>query len=202
MRRLTVTGALSVLPTLAILLSGGAAGTSCLDATEVMLTITTDIPCAIDGSDTFMLTRTFVNLGQGDAAPVAQKDMTCASSQIGSLAIVPGGHDEVRIAVRGHVVDVGGNEHWIVATRRVRFVAHQKLPVPINLSASCLDVQCPDPETQTCVDGVCKGNVAATDGGLVTQDDAAPGDGHIFDVNIERKIWLKDGAILDEPLPN
>lgn len=192
---------MSVLPTLAILLSGGAAGTSCLDATEVMLSITTDIPCAIDGSDTFMLTRTFVDLGQGDAAPVAVKDMTCASSQIGSLAIVPGGHDEVRIKVRGLVVDVGGKEHWIVATRRVRFVAHQKLPVPVVLSASCLDVQCPDPETQTCVDGVCKGNVAATDGGLVTQSDAALGLGPILDVMSDRRK-LFDRVLLDEPVPN
>jgi hypothetical protein len=165
-RRLTTGGVLATLPTLLLVLLGGAVGSSCLDPTEVMLTITTDIPCAVDGSGTYAPTKTFVDLADVDGQWDTVASRSVCASRVGSLALLPGGRDEVRFAVRGEVTDDLGGTHEVVATRRVRFVSHQKLPISVRLSASCLDVTCPDPATQTCQDGVCVGNIEAPDGGL------------------------------------
>lgn len=175
---------LALAPTLALI------APSCREPTEVMLTITTDIPCALDGSASFALQSTFVDVAGADGWDTVASPKTCAE-RVGTLTFVPGGRDEVSLSVRGQVIDGTGASHEVTASRRVRFVSHQSLPLTIRLSASCLDIQCPDPATQTCQDGVCVDNGVSADGGLSLDG------GFIPDASKDGPFVIKDGSVLD-----
>ena len=179
-----------MLPTLALAASVG----SCLEPTEVRLTITTDLPCALDGAGSYALQRTFVDVSGADGWDTVAQPSQCAA-RIGSLTIVPGADPSkgVTVQVRGEVTD-GAKLHTVKATRRIQFVSHQPLPLTVNLSASCLDIECPDPATQTCENGVCVGNVVSADGGgLVT-------DASVSDVFIGKDVLVLDAPRTDAPV--
>lgn len=175
---------LALAPTLALLVP------SCREPTQVMLTITTDIPCALDGSASYALQSTLVDVAGADGWDTVASPKTCAE-RIGTLTFVPGGRDEVSLSVRGQVIDGTGASHEVTASRRVRFVSHQSLPLTVRLSASCLDIRCPDPATQTCQDGVCVDNGVTADGGLSLDG------GFVPDVSKDAPFVVKDSGILD-----
>ncbi|HMA94444.1 MAG TPA: hypothetical protein VKP30_17250 [Polyangiaceae bacterium] len=140
--------------------------TSCREATEVTVEITTDINCADRP-------KTGVSLGppsQIESRPLATATEQCDAStgRIGSIVLIPdkdkGEEFGLRVVAgmtmsaeeciqRGYV---GG---CVVSRRVLSFVPHDHLRLPIRLEASCIDVPCN--ATQTCRGGSCVSAVIA-----------------------------------------
>jgi hypothetical protein len=124
----------------------------CRDATEVTLDLRTDVPCA-------ELTGVAIQM-RGDDAP-RTVTQSCDSGEIGTIVLVPSGSktDALDIEIiAGRGVDpttcnrVFGNR-CIVARRRMRYLPHKGLSVPIDLRGACGGVACGD--GATCADGLC-----------------------------------------------
>ena len=144
-----------------------AATQGCRAPTQVTLELRTDLPCAsFRGAE--------IRVGSpGDAEtrePVTETTTCNADGTLGSLVVVPSGANDAEVAV---VVVAGANvdpalgctapayapadaapgEGCIVARRRVHFIAHEPLRLPIDLRSVCVGVLCgPD---ATCVNGHC-----------------------------------------------
>ena len=142
-------------------------GASCRDPTEITLRLSTDLTACppepaskIAGTTTIAVGADFAALGN---APGATAD-TCtpgAPRTIGDLVLVPSGDRGAEIVVEvvaglgrdacdAHVpsASLAG---CIVARRKLRFVAHTPLLLPIELRQECAGVRCaPD---ETCIPG-------------------------------------------------
>ncbi|MFO0671852.1 MAG: hypothetical protein U0235_19885 [Polyangiaceae bacterium] len=129
---------------------------ACLDPTQITLHVTTDLTCA-------EATRGGATIYGGDPR-TSEGPLTttraCAEGSprdLGTLVLTPSGgsDDRVSVTVVGGVTRpseecaAAGFAGCIVARRRLPYVAHKKLDLPILLSRSCVDVVCP--EDQTCV---------------------------------------------------
>ncbi len=132
---------------------------ACLEPTQATLEITTDAPCAGPSRDAGSLSSVYAGVGYGsvtlESGPSAETH-TCDGGDIGTLVIYPEDGAEHANAV---VVGVLGQESpdvcfgfadgtvtdapaCIVARRRVAFVAHKPLTVPVTLYAACAGVAC------------------------------------------------------------
>ncbi len=142
---------------------------SCRDPTEIRLVLTTDLascpPIAASkepGTTTITIGPDFASLEGAPGATAA----TCAPSsprEIGDLVVVPSGDRGAEIAIE--IVAGLGREACavrtpgaslagcVVARRRLRFVAHTPLLLPIELRQDCAGVRC-EPE-YTCLAGGC-----------------------------------------------
>ena len=87
-----------------------------------------------------------------------------ATGHIGSLVVVPSGADNAQVAIRvvtgidrdpASCEAAGGSEPpgCIVALRALRFIPHEVIDLPIEMSESCNGVVCP--EDETCSQGAC-----------------------------------------------
>ena len=149
----------------------------CQDATQITLDLRTDFPCADDGERAafgsaaiYAVDASAVQSTAGLSAPNAITNRCLAGeplSEIGTLALVPGGvEDDGRFGLRIHV-GVGeqtgescaqlacGDDACIDIRRRLSFVPKQHLRLPIVASQNCLGVCCPNPD-ETCVNGDCQ----------------------------------------------
>ncbi len=166
MRRSLVTFAVSAVVTGVI--------SSCLSATQVTFDITTDIPCADIG-------RTAITAGlEGEtekADPVKVVQSCTADGKVGAIgtfAVYPKAKNEFRASFKVTVATTAGIDvtkactpsqgyrGCIVSRRRISFVAHRGLRVPIEMLLICKDVQCD--ENSTCNKlGRCVSNIVDTE---------------------------------------
>jgi hypothetical protein len=145
----------------------------CRGATEIDVTVTTDLDCArVTGGASI----TPGELGKIEGAAPATTSHACKDGRLGAVVIVPSGADDAIVAFKV-VVSLDGQDvetctpHYppgctdpsvctpdygpacIVARRALHFVPHTTLNVPVILRGSCAGVSCPS--TATCVAGRC-----------------------------------------------
>lgn len=148
---------------LGFLLVGTVVSASCLEPTEVNVTIKTDLRCSVEEMGKYQLDRTDVQVVvDGQTRSVGTKE-GCSKGRVGNVVFVPGNHPEVHLRVVGAVQ---GEPDPIVAERILRFLPHQSLALDVELSTACVGVKC---DTGfTCKDGTCvpiPQNVPSPDGG-------------------------------------
>jgi hypothetical protein len=150
---------------------------ACLDPTEIMVTITTDVPCGSARG-----TAIAVGNPGDDTSPVVAGTRSCDEGQIGSLAVLPSGNGDI-VGIRvtmGVDTDVDACappmfEGCIVARRALHFTSNHRLDLPITLESDCENVHC-DPNS-TCANSVCvEAGVECDDAGScgVETPDASP----------------------------
>ena len=135
----------------------------CYDATQVTVEITTDIPC-----DENMRVETGVLIGPDESLATSDRafsalSVVCANGKIGSIVLVPSDSrsDVVRIEVVANV-GVGGSAEacrqggagCVLAKRRLRYLPHRGVHLPIALTGGCVGATCSDPNA-TCIRGAC-----------------------------------------------
>ena len=134
---------------------------SCRDPTEITVRVTTDLAC----NQTPGLAKAWVaSAGTELEAPSCTPQTP--DNYVGTIVIVPGpaGDDaKVEVTVVGSV-NAASNDtclaskknvgDCLVVRRRLSFIPHTPLTLPIRLDSRCLNVQCKDSET--CIEGACK----------------------------------------------
>ncbi len=142
---------------------------SCLDPTEIMVAITTNVPCN-------MVRGTAVAVGASgdDSTGVATSTTMCDDTgHIGTLAVLPSGGSDDTVGIRvtlgltvsPDVCSAPSFAGCIVARRTLRYGPHRRLDLPIELDEDCANVPCDS--TSTCVHGGC------TDAGIECDDAGA-----------------------------
>ena len=144
---------------------------ACRDPTELVVAVSTDVPCAnLQGAAV-----TVGRLGDIETQPVTSTSSFCdTSGNLGSIVVVPGTTqaEPIGIKVVGGV-DVPSEQcappkytGCIVARRAIDFTSHTRLHVPVFLAQTCKDNSC-DPQS-TCYAGSCVPvSDVAPDGGLL-----------------------------------
>lgn len=146
------------------------ATSGCQSPTEVRLQITSDVACpgaATTGEPTLNETAIVVDrldaidrdeLPPNATTPNCSQDAAVAN--VGDLAIVPGEEDAIGVRVHFGIDDTsalaclsGCNENCIEVSRRVSFVPHQSLVLPLRAQRDCIGVCCPN--GKTCFEGLC-----------------------------------------------
>jgi hypothetical protein len=122
----------------------------CRSPTELTVTLPTDVPCGQIASVT--ITAADPSSLETGAPRVTTDGSTCNADGVGSLVLVPSGAKDARIAVKV-IATLGAGGGTIVARRRLRFLPHTPLLLPIELSSKCVGKAC-DANT-TCVQGEC-----------------------------------------------
>lgn len=133
---------------------------SCLRPTEITLRLDTDVPCPTLGAQGG---TAVIGGAPGDAPLATTSDCSGAAVPytVGTLVVAPSGakDETVRLAVVAGVTrrldECAANQYdgCIVARRKLRFVPHTPLDLPVRLSLACVGVRCGD--EQTCVEGKC-----------------------------------------------
>jgi len=138
---------------------------SCRDPTEIELQLSSDFDCATLGASGLSAGTTSISVAR-DLASITVPTTSipsCASTkpnELGSLVLVPSGDgDDVAILiVAGLGKEACANDAptfagCVVAKRRIRFVKHEHLVLPILLRTVCAGRPCTG--DLTCVDGQC-----------------------------------------------
>ncbi|MBX3216423.1 MAG: hypothetical protein KF850_30580 [Labilithrix sp.] len=136
---------------------------ACYGPTELVVTITSDVECATVRTNGASI-RTAANADALALAPVATESHGCeaasGSADLGSLVLIPSGSDDVAVQVSLGVERPTSEcqypdrvEGCIIARRRISYVRHRSLRVPIALERACLGTRCAADET--CVAGAC-----------------------------------------------
>ena len=147
---------------------------ACRAPTEMTVRITTEVPCsALRGVGIVVAPDSFAAEERARAKYFAAETNHCDSEVIvGTLVLTPGSDSLAVIVVAGidrpssacQPPDYAG---CVVARRRLAFVEHTSLDVPVVITRDCLDVPC---DTQTsCVHGNCKSSETSCDGDSCTQ---------------------------------
>jgi hypothetical protein len=146
----------------------GALGFACLDATEVLLDVRTNVPCTHSAN----WRGVAISVGQPGAdvetrAPVLTTTACDSSGAIGTLAVVPTGPKDAQIGIR--VVAgitrnpedcfANGYDGCIVARRTVAYLPHQSQRLLIELTDDCIGNGCD--LNHTCVNGSCTDTTTA-----------------------------------------
>lgn len=176
--------------------TGATLHAACYGATQVELRIATDLACrtatARGGAEIYVAPTTGALASSGERETVAVASQcvrsSAASAELGTLVIVPSGERDESMVVLVMLrlpsrltacrppSDIAG---CIVATRRVRFIPHRALSLPITLFASCDGVLCGQDET--CDRGRCISSDATLcrddQCDVVRPDDGTNGDG-------------------------
>lgn len=140
---------------------------SCREPTQILLEITTDVPCSDVASAGGVAIRVGTPATVDDSPTTRLEATSCATNgTIGSLAIVPSGSDDqvaILLSVATKIAPVTQTRstdcsaaapgNCVLARRVLRYVSHTTLPLPVKLSTTCAGVRCPS--TQTCVEGTC-----------------------------------------------
>jgi hypothetical protein len=140
---------------------GASRAVGCRDATELRVVVQTDVDCTIASAHGAVLRVGAVDHTE-TSAPAAET-RACDASGLGSLVLVPssgnaGSKVDVVVALgvdrAGSDCDLQNPQGCIVARRRIGFVRHTGLALPIRLGRACLGVACA--AGSTCVDGTCR----------------------------------------------
>lgn len=133
---------------------------ACREPTEIVLHVTTDIPCSQLGSVSIFLAHPGDDPTNLNAMATTN---TCAGAgDVGTLVIFPETSDDETIVVLAVTTNDNRDSSQclsaftnscVVAKRQVAYVAHTSLDVPIALQTSCVGVQCL--ASSTCVNGLC-----------------------------------------------
>jgi len=147
---------------------------SCRDATRIVLSIGTDLPCA-------QVKRTTITASRPRESEIGLASSTetedCSGGMIGDLTVVPDSDNGAEVAIRVVVgVDRVAQEcsaqdnyrGCIVARRRIRYIANTTLNVPIRAYLACKDVICE-------VDSTCNRLGRCVPAALNADDCNAPG---------------------------
>ena len=144
----------------ALVVAGASPG--CYTATQVTLTIVTDLPCAEHATTAVFIGAT---AAEAEGNPASATEARCVDGRIGTLALTPTGDHDGRVAVRvvtaatGTSIDTCAAARGvlptgcIVARRRVGYRSRRALALPIAMRVACRGVYCG--ESQTCVSGTC-----------------------------------------------
>jgi hypothetical protein len=176
----------------------------CLSATEVRLEITTTASCS-KGITTQVLAGPHGSVDFG-AAPVAvTQDCQASEPRIGTLTIVPAGARDEQFdlqVVSGVGVDPstcrpGNLTGCIVARRRVSFLEHTAVRLPVLLSDRCIGVPCD--ADKTCDLGTCTPTIDCTESGCPRERGDVPvatdgGTDAGADVAVDAPVDLPDAA--------
>ncbi len=158
---------------------GAASHASCLGPTEIVVELSTDVPCDV-------VTANGVAIAIGppgnDTNETSASTHACTtSSNLGSLVIVPSGAGptvgiRVTLGVNASIEECNAGNDFsgcIVARRSLDYDPHQPLMLPIALQSDCLTQPC-DP-TSTCYDGICvDAGVTCANGTCALRDAGAP----------------------------
>lgn len=164
-------------------------GTSCREPTQITLVLTTDVDCAT-------VTKTSTEIAIGSRAAITGGTSqnvtanTCAGKDIGTLAVVPSGTDdvvaiEVRLSTTSGKLSSAcrpGDADCITARRVLSFIPHTPVTLPIDLSIACRGTTCAP--LQTCVAGKCVSDTVDTSqckAGVCGVDTLPPVDGGVVD---------------------
>lgn len=170
----------------ALALATATAVASCREPTQVTIEVRTDVPCSL-------VQKTTITVGapldtEEDAAPTAVTS-ACEAGLVGSLVTVPATSKSARLAVRVVTgVDRDATQcsaadkykGCIVARRRLAYVAHTPLFVPVFMNLSCKDVPCDVRSTCNRLGQCVPADVAADEcsrpGGCTVTGDVPPAD--------------------------
>jgi hypothetical protein len=143
-------------------------GVGCLDPTEVVLDVRTDVPCAHPAT----WRGVAISVGQPgedveSRAPVLTTTACDSSGAIGTLAVVPTGSKDAPIGVRvvagitrnPEDCPANGYDGCIVARRTIAYLPHQSQHLLIDLTSDCIGNACD--VSHTCVNGSCTDTVTA-----------------------------------------
>lgn len=131
-----------------------AAFASCLDPTEIFVVIDSNVDCA---------EILQVEIFTGKSTTPNAETHACANGHVGDIVLVPSGTDDGPVDIRVVATlkaqppaDCAANpaSGCIEARRRLGYVKHTPLHLPIALNGQCKNVVCADPDT-TCVEGTC-----------------------------------------------
>ena len=178
---------------------GIAAFGACADPTEITVRVATDLPCnalstRITGG------RETAETTQCTAGPRA------GIQDIGSIVLVPSGakNDPLTITVvtafgkAASACDPNGDPACIVARRKLRYVRHTPLDLPIDMRAACLGKVC-DADS-TCELGVCVAANVDNPALGAEQDAASTFDGGVFvDAGTDAPVNAAVDAAPDAP---
>ena len=127
--------------------------TGCRAPTEVTLVLRTDVPCA-------ELTGVTIGL-RGDLVPRTESRSCDANGELGGIVLVPSGSKTATLDIEiaaGRGVEPATcasafGPGCIIARRKLRYLPHEPLTVPIDLRGACAGVACA--QGATCVAGIC-----------------------------------------------
>jgi hypothetical protein len=147
---------------LALLALSPLVASACRGPTQIDLRLSTDLSCA-------EIDTVSIHVGAPGTldpnAPQAEIDRTaCTAPSLGNMVVVPSGARDARLAFEvvlrtkpgiACVVDAQGKlpDTCLVARRRLGFVPHTPLVMPVQLDRQCLGVPCS--ADRTCVRGLC-----------------------------------------------
>jgi hypothetical protein len=176
-----------------------ATSASCLDPTEITLSVTTDVRCSDTKGAAF----------SGGSSPSAVEGanpnattLRCQDGQIGTLVATPSGSKDtdaafvVTLGVDRPVRECTPANHYhgcIVQRRAIRYTKHKPIELPIVMRLACKDVECDVDSTcarngkcvparvdgERCANGSCfpEGDPPGVDAGGGDPDGATTGDG-------------------------
>ena len=164
---------------------------ACRAPTEVTVKITTELPCSTLKGVSIVVAPD--PLAAEERARTryfaAQTDHCDSDSVVGTLVLTPGDAGLAVIVIAGLDRDSASclppdYAGCVVARRRLAFVEHTSLEVPVAITRDCLNVPC---DTQTsCVHGDCKSSETSCDGTACAQSPAAPPDEDAGDARDDR----------------
>ena len=135
---------------------------SCRTPTQITVEVRTNVVCDADHPETSITVGTLGDGLEGKAPVTVVRSNACIGGRVGALVVVPSGGKDDEIAMRvvtgvGKSAEQCVNDHYvggcIVARRALRFVPHESLDLPIDMSLACKDVPCD--AAKTCVEGRC-----------------------------------------------
>lgn len=136
---------------------------NCRDATQMIVVVTTDVPCP-QFSGTSITVGTLDTLQGKNATTVAPSCTSVGAglATVGQLVITPSGDNDEEVAFQvatGIGVDpttcsgTAASPKCIVARRQLRFIPHETVRVEVPMREVCANVSC-DPQS-TCFSGSC-----------------------------------------------
>jgi hypothetical protein len=135
----------------------------CREPTEVVLEISTDVPCTPSITTEIRAGRLLQDV---ETKPPATSTTACdPSGRVGSIVAIPSDDDKASVAFKvvtafgpGSSADAcaadARGHGCIVARRALGFIPHTKLVVPVAMRTQCAGVTCP--AVETCVRGTCR----------------------------------------------
>ncbi len=191
-----------------VVAGAGVAMTSCLDATEIRIDISTTAQVCDKKPHTDVLLN-------GESAPLAQQSdcVNATSPNIGSVVVLPKASNDERVLIRvvGTIdsttnvdqcakdfatpgIDPKKLANCIEAKRSMAFIAHKPLEIPIVLDPICAGKQC-DPGFTCGATGECIADTTTCDGaGRCGGADAGVVDASVRDATTTTDAWVDAGA--------
>ena len=167
-------------PTLVLLSGAATLGTACRGATEIVVDIRTNLPCAAPAEwQGIAVYEGSPGLDVETKSPTLTSSACDASGHVGSIVLVPSASKDATVSVRvvagitrrPEDCAAAGYKGCVVARRTLGFLAHQAVNLTIDLTGDCLGQACD--ALRTCVSGVCTDARLVQPGGA----DAAPSSG-------------------------